>query len=475
MAKLEKAIEQKFIDYVIGNGLISTADRLVVGVSGGADSVCLLHLLARHRDDLGVGLHVAHLNHLLRGKESDQDAAYVSDLAQKLGVPVTIERRDVASYAKSMGCSLEEAGRELRYRFIADVVASTGAAAVAVGHTFDDHVETILLHLLRGTGTAGLAGLRPRSMLNFGENGAKIDVVRPLLGLTRQETIDYCRRYRLAPRNDSSNESPSFLRNRLRLELLPVLRGYNPSIDKALQRLGEIAGDDVAFIEQQARLLWPGLARREGDAIYLEVNKLKPLPSAIQRQVFRAAAEQLRGDLKDVEADHIEAMVQLLRKPAGKKFVLPDGLTVSTEYGRLIMTTDGASVCPWPQISGFTGINIPGETYMAGWHIAADVVNDSMPNDDGFIASFDLAKTGGKLQVRSRKPGDRFRPLGMRQAKKLQDFMVDAKIPVDWRDRVPLVSSDKQILWVVGWRIDDRVKVTNKTRQILRLKFERLV
>ncbi len=475
MAKREKTVEQKVGEYVHENRLISAGNKLVVGVSGGADSICLLHILARCREDLGIDLHVAHLNHMLRGTESDNDAAYVSALVQKLGLPATVESRYVATYRASHNCSLEEAAREVRYRFLAEVAYKTGAVAVAVGHTSDDHVETILLHWLRGTGIAGLRGLHPRSALNFAENGERIDVIRPLLGITRRETIDYCRRHRLSPRKDSSNESFSFLRNRIRLELLPVLRSYNPGIDKVLLRLAEIAGDDVSFIEEQACLLWPGVAQQEGHAVYLEVNKILSLPPALQRQVFKTAVSQLRGDLKDVEADHIEAMMELLKKPAGKKFILPDGLTLTTEYGRLVVTATGASTCPLPKLSDSIALNIPGETGVTGWRVRAEVSSNSSGSENGLIASFDLDRAGRELEVRRRKPGDRFQPLGMHQIKKLQDFMVDAKIPRDWRDRVPLVSSGKQILWVVGYRIDDRVKVTDKTKQILRLRFERSV
>jgi tRNA(Ile)-lysidine synthase len=474
LVKKEKTLEQRVISSIREQNLISAGDKLVVAVSGGADSVCLLHVLARHRGDLDVELHAAHLNHQLRGAESDADAGYVSDLAQKLDVPATIERRDAAAYHDRKGGSLEEAAREVRYGFLADVSRTVDATKVVAGHTCDDHIETVLLHLLRGAGTAGLCGLQSRSVLPYGENGSPLELVRPLLGVTRQETVDYCRRHRLAPRTDSTNESPSFLRNRVRLALLPVLRSYNPGIDRALVRLADIAGDDVSFIEEQASLLWPDLAREDSDALYLDIKKMRALPRAIQRQIFRNAVKQLRGNLKDVEADHIEAMIDSLSKPAGKRFYLPDGLTLSTEYGRLVLTPTRASVCPLPPLQGTASINIPGETDLPGWRVRADIVQQSVGNDSGFTASFDLDKVGKKLVVRRRRPGDRFQPLGMNQTKKLQDFMVDAKIPRMWRDRVPLVSSARQILWVVGWRMDDRVKVTEKTKKILRVQFERL-
>ncbi len=474
MSRKDKTPEQKVIASIREQNLISAGDKLVVAVSGGADSVCLLHILSRHRVDLNVELHIAHLNHQLRGAESDADASYVSDLVRKLGVPATIERRDVAMYHDRKGGSLEEAAREVRYGFLSDVSRTVQATKVVTGHTRDDHIETILLHLLRGAGTAGLCGLQSRSILPYGENGSQLDVVRPLLELTRQETVAYCRRHRLAPRSDSSNESFAFLRNRVRLELLPVLRSYNPGIDRALLRLADIAGDDISFIEEQASLLLPDLACKDGDALYLDINKMLALPRAIQRQVFRKAVKQLRGSLKDVEADHIESMVESLSKPAGKRFYLPDGLTLSTEYGRLVLTPTRSSVCPLPPLQDTAAINVPGDTDLPGWRVRADVVQESVDNDNGFTARFDLDKIGKKLVVRRRRPGDRFQPLGMNQTKKLQDFMVDAKIPRTWRDRVPLVSSARQILWVVGWRMDDRVKVTEKTKKILHLQFERL-
>ncbi|MCJ7655057.1 MAG: tRNA lysidine(34) synthetase TilS [Dehalococcoidia bacterium] len=474
MSKKDKTPEQRVINFIQKHNLFSAGDRLVVAVSGGGDSVCLLHILVRWQKELGVELHVAHLNHQLRGAESDSDASYVSNLARSLDVSATIERRDVAIYHDQKGGSLEEAARDVRYSFLAEIAGGIGTSKVVVGHTRDDHIETIVMHLLRGAGTTGLCGLQPRSVLPYGENSGQLEIVRPLLELTRQETLDYCQLYNLAPRSDSSNASPSFLRNRVRLELLPVLRSYNPSIDKALLRLANIAIDDIFFIEKKASSLWKELAREEGDVIYLDMSKMVTLPRAMQRQIFRRAVKQLRGNLKDVEADHIEAMMDFLSKPAGKKLCLPDGLTLSTEYGRLVLASAQASICPLPPLKGISKINIPGETDLPGWQVRADIIQEVVGNDNGLAASFDLDKVGTELVVRRRRPGDRFQPLGMSQTKKLQDFMVDSRIPRSWRDRVPLICSPEQILWVVGWRIDDRAKVTENTKDVLRLQFERL-
>jgi tRNA(Ile)-lysidine synthase len=475
LVRKDKSTEQKVIDFVHNKSLLSAGDKLVLAVSGGADSVCLLHTLVRHQADLDIQLHVAHLNHQLRGTESDADASYVLGFAKELHIQATVECRDVAGYHGGKGGSLEEAAREIRYGFLAEVAAKVSASRVVVGHTRDDHIETILLHLLRGSGLAGLGGLRPRSVVSYGQQGASLEVIRPLLGITRQETLSYCRRHRLNARSDSSNESLSFLRNRVRLELLPVLRNYNTNIDEALLRLADIAGEETQFMEQQASLLWQDLARFEKGVIYLDMDKLSILPHALQRYIFRRAIQQIRGDLRDIESGHIEDMLKLLSKPAGKSLCLPDGLMLSTEYGRLVLVQAQADICTLPAILDTSNINIPGMTDLPGWQIKADVITGSTGSDNGFSASFDLDKVGNKLVVRRRRQGDRFQPLGMNQTKKLQDFMVDVKIPRSWRDRVPLVSTDDQILWVVGWRIDDRVKVTGKTKKVLRLKFERAI
>ena len=486
--------EPKILDFIERHSLIRRREMVVVGVSGGADSVCLLHVLARSRRRLGMRLHVAHLNHQIRGVESQADAEYVSDLAGSLDIPITIERQDVAAYRTARKCSLEEAARELRYAFFARVAGSVGAHRIAVGHTRDDQVETILMHILRGTGIAGLSGLAPCSPLAPDSHGMSLParapgaakrqrsnplVIRPLLDIAREEAANYCQKHQLDPRVDSSN-------------LLPLLRQYNPNIDQALLRLADIAREDNAFIEQQASEVWDEVARRENNAIYLDKKRMAGLPIALQRHLLRVAVTTLVGDVRDIEASHIEAARSLLNKPAGKISALPHGLICQGGYHELVIASTARQSefppCPFPPLPDEFHLKVPGKTALSGWNVLASVVvreHIDFPSPRGaastkgrthqsnLVAHFDLQKTGMNLSVRKWRPGDRFQPLGMNVPKKLHDFMVDAKIPRSWRSRIPIFSSPQQIIWVAGWRIDDRVKLTEASKEILRLEFIR--
>jgi len=497
-------LESKVLDFVQRHSLISPEELVVVGVSGGADSVCLLHLLAKYRKRLGMKLHVAHLNHLLRGAESEADAKYVSNLVDSLSISITIDRQDVAAYRVERNCSIEEAGRELRYAFLGRVAKEVGANRIAVGHTMDDHVETILMHILRGTGINGLCGLAPCSPMAYDRqelssstetaNAAKGQrsnflVIRPLLNITREETTIYCQEHQLEPRIDSSNVSLSFFRNRLRLQLLPLLRQYNPSLDQALLRLADIAREDKAFLEQQASELWDEVARQENNTIYLDKKQLANSAIALQRQLLRAAVTKLAGDARDIEASHIEAARNLINKPAGKRISLPHGFICQGGYDEIVIasTTKQSQLppCPFPPLPIEVPLKVPGKTVFPGWKVTASIVRERTDSPSSWhapstnektyrgnlVADFDLHKTGTKLFIRQRRPGDRFQPLGLGKPKKLYEFMIDAKIPRSWRDHIPILYSPQQIIWVVGWRTDDRVKVTEAGKEILHLEF----
>jgi len=472
----DQTLEARVLDFIQRHHLASQQSRLVVAVSGGPDSVCLLHLLNRLKAGLGITLHAAHLNHMLRGPDSDADAVYVVELCANMGVPVTVARRDVAVYHDEQRCSLEEAARLVRYTFLQEVAASLGTDHVAVAHTADDQAETILLHLVRGSGLRGLRGMQPLSFWNT-DSGEKMTVVRPLLEVRRAETEAYCQAHQLSPCYDASNVSPAFLRNRLRQELLPLLAKYNPAITEALLRTSRLLDDDYAFIEEQAEPLWAGVASREQANVILDSAKLASLHPSLQRYLLRRALEEFLGNLRDIEAVHIEQMRTVLagQRRAGKRLSLPGGLTLAVDYGKAILGYEPQTLCPLPPLEGHHPINVPGETELPGWRVQARQLprkEASLEQAHPWQACFDLAKLGAALAVRGRRRGDRFQPLGLAQPQKLQDFMVNSRIPRPWRDRVPLVVSGEDIIWVMGWRIAEPVKITSRTRQVLCLEFE---
>ncbi|MDP2952150.1 MAG: tRNA lysidine(34) synthetase TilS [Chloroflexota bacterium] len=479
---LRESLARRVLAFIQEHHLLPSGEKVVVGVSGGPDSLCLLHLLLELREPLGISLHVAHLNHRLRGEESEADARFVADLAQRLGLDATVEARDVLAYKKEHRLSVEEAAREVRYAFLAEVARSTGAGRVAVGHTARDQAETVLMHLVRGTGLAGLRGIRPLAQWRSPNAQGTLIVVRPLLEVGREETEACCAALGLEPRLETERW-PS-LRHRLRSQLMPLLRSYNPQVEKALLRLAREAAQELDFWEGQVREHWDEVVTEEGAGLSFRIQALSTLSPALQRHLLRHALERLRGDLRDIEAVHIEKMREAAVKPAGgvlspskeRKLSLPDGLVMVTQYEAFFLGPAGSLPLPLPPLEGAHPLKVPGETMLPGWRVKATLgaPTPGGPRGEGWKADLDAAVAGASVVVRPRRPGDLFHPLGMEQPKKLQDFMVDAKISRAWRDRVPLVCSPQHILWVAGWRIDHRARVTDATREVLTLEFQKV-
>ena len=502
MEKVE--VVSKVSDYIRHYKLLSSHETIVVAVSGGADSVCLFHLLARLREHFDLKPHIAHLNHQLRDAESEADALYVQGLAKQFNTPITLCKQDVLAYKANRDCCLEEAARELRYKFFYKVAKEIGAKRVAIGHTLDDNVETVLMHILRGTGISGLKGLAPCSTLpysqvtTFGqgsihtEQQGELLAIRPLLNITREEALNYCHTHKLLPRADSSNLSLSFKRNRLRLELLPLLEEYNPCVKNSLLQLAEIARADMTFIEDQAVQAWKRVVRWKGDMILLDKRQTITLPVSLQRQVIRLAVSKIQGDLRDIGLNNIEAVRNLFKKNVGKELHLPHNIICYSEYNEIVISKAAKqSTCleatagkaeTSPALLDQISVNIPGETILPGWKVTTSISQRSPDLHglykaewrDPFTADLDIAITGTQLFVRNRKAGDRFQPLGMKLSKTLQNFMVDIKIPIAQRSQVPLLCSLQQVYWIVGFRIDDRVKITSDTTDILHVEFIRL-
>ena len=400
---------------------------LLVGVSGGADSVALLNAIVA----LGHRPHVCHLNHQWRGAESNADAEFVRELAGRLELTVTIESHTVAAG--------EDAARQARLKFFESVAAVTGIHTLVLAHTADDQVETVLLRLLRGAGPTGLGGMEDERQIG------SLRVIRPLLKVTRVEVLVYLSAQGLAYRDDASNADRRFLRNRVRHELLPLLeRDYSPAIRDALRRTAEILREDDRYLDELAR---PHVAAS------LHSPTIAALPVALQRRVIR----QWLG----VDFEHVEAVRSVLVQECPSAQVsLPAGVVVYREYDWLKKSV-GAQA---PAVSGQWLVSLTGETVIA--ELALRIRTDEAGGE-----SLDADTIGPAPYIRTWHEGDRFQPLGMTHEKKLQDFFVDEKIPRRDRDRVPLLcATDDRIAWVIGHRIAEPFKITSATQRIVRLQ-----
>jgi tRNA(Ile)-lysidine synthase len=471
------------------HSLISPGEGVVVGVSGGPDSVALLHVLHELSDDLEIWLHAAHLNHGLRGAEAEEDSEYVLRLADSLGLAATLEKRDVAEMAHASGMSLEQAARAARYEFLEKVADVCGASKIAVGHTSDDQAETVLLNLLRGAGPEGLAGMA----------SARGRIIRPLLDATRQEVEDYCAGKGLAPRFDSSNLSRDFARNRIRLDLMPFLERDNPALRRHLLRLADIAREENAFLRDIAlrelrRLSVKGEAEEPAlsgprPEIVISARRLIRRPVALQRRILREALRLILHDLLFIEHSHIEALRTLAVGKGAREIHLPRGLRAWLRGGQLFISAPPRRVekpiqMEWarPDLSRAPSrelaewvLSIPGLTPLPelGLEIEATLIpasNATIPEPDANVAWLDYSRISEPLTARTWRRGDRFRPLGAPGSTKLQDFFVNAKVPREQRGRIPIVLSGQTIAWVVGYRLAEDFKLMPGARVALRMR-----
>ncbi|MCL2706607.1 MAG: tRNA lysidine(34) synthetase TilS [Dehalococcoidia bacterium] len=448
-----------------------SGSTLVVAVSGGADSVCLLHILSVLKDDLSLKLCVAHLDHMLRGCESHADAEYVENLARRMRITAEIGQTDVHALRRERKMTIEEAARFARYRFLARAAIKYDTDLVVTGHTQDDQVETILMHIIRGSGLRGLVGLQTITPRIIDDHHLRI--MRPMLDITKAETQDYCRCHNLSPRLDSSNMDTIPMRNRIRLKLLPLLETINPNINDAILRLSAVAGNEKVCLDEQALELAKQVMTRKGDVITLDTEPLIGISPALTRHMLRCCLEQLPEGLQDIESVHIEDMLLLLSKPAGRQLNLPRGLIFLKGYGCCYLGREMDLPCPFHPLGEMCQLLIPGITSFSGWSVEASFVRTMDKNASPWVAYMDMDAVGTELWVKSWQNGDYFQPLGQDGIKKLGEFMIDAHIPRMWRKKIPVVASTAGIVWLMGYRLDERVKVTAQSRRILRLKFQR--
>ena len=473
-------LERDELERQVGGALRRVGDAavgraLVVAVSGGPDSVALLRSLHRLSGPFDLGLHVAHLDHDFRGEEAVEDARFVAALAEKLGLPCTVEKQDPEEYRAARNISsFEQLAREMRYSFLAGTARAVGAPLVALGHTADDQAETVLLHVLRGSGLNGLRGMNQVSSWPWPRGVSEVSIFRPLLNVTKAQTAAYCRELGQPYREDSGNLLPRFTRNRVRRELMPHLAsGYNPRVRESLLRLSRTASLELDFVESEVDRLWPSVAAGGDGRVCLDLAGFSALHPALRSALLRRAYASITRDTLRLRESHVRAMQQAMEgATTGWSVHLPDGLVFRREYGSLLMTRADRTEVALPAMEGEHVLELPAaaaeerENVIGGWRVRLRVGEPRSPcpfpeEDSGqfrWTERFSLAAIGGRLTLRTRQAGDRFQPLGMTGHKKLQDFFTDAKVPRSLRDRVPLLVSRGRIAWVVGYRIAEWAK-----------------
>ncbi|WP_447976613.1 tRNA lysidine(34) synthetase TilS [Candidatus Nitrospira bockiana] len=465
-ADTRPSVTERVTRAVRRRALLTPGEHVLVAVSGGPDSVALLTILGELAASWRLRLTVGHVNHRLRGAESEQDAAFVEQLCRQRDLPFA-SRSLEGIKQRSLGASLQAMARALRYDALLSMAAEVGADKVALGHTQDDQAETVLMWMLRGAGPAGMAGIPWRRPPLF---------VRPLLAVSRAELVSELAARGVPYREDSSNRNSRYLRNRVRQELLPFLRRFNPSITAALARQAEVCREEESWLQQiLADRMGDAVRSEEDGSVVVDRTGLLAMPLALQRRLIRAAAQRLSSGPAPSFAAVSAVLEQVVQAPSGASAHLR-GLLVSREYDTVrfsqaptprVGSEEGKPVLPLPVPSRLTWPPTGQRIEVDLVHSMADEAQKGAP----MSAWLDADRFTIDLHVRSWKRGDRFQPLGMAHGhKKLQDFFSDLRVPASERRTIPLVVAPEGIVWVGGLRIDHRVRVTAGTKRILRVQ-----
>jgi len=464
-------LDLRFDETIGRHDLIDHGDAILVAVSGGPDSLALLHLLVERARGWQLRLGIAHLDHGLR-KESARDAEFIRQLAASLAVTLYTRRVEVRDLQRQWHLSLEAVGRKARYRFFAETADRHGFNKVALAHHADDNAETLLLNLLRGSGRLGLAGMPPMREGRF---------IRPLIDATRAEISDYLGRRNLSTLADPTNQDNVFLRNRIRNQLIPLLeRDYQPGVRAVLHRSAEVLRDEEDWIESQIRPIFEQtvMFRRPG-RLTLGAEALRGLAPAIQRRVVRTGLRLVQDDLRRIAFVHVEAILALTeRQSDGGPIRLPGGVRVRRQGDALTMARGDTGLTDDRSGTACTDYSYHLEGYgaltvietgdcIALTEIERDEAMD--PAAAGPLTAFmDGAAVEFPLTIRNFRPGDRFSPFGVNGTQKLKKFFIDNKVPRDQRRRCPLLLCKGRILWVAGYRIDHHVRLSSRTRKVLK-------
>lgn len=461
-------IIDKVYNYIIDNNMIEDGDKVMVALSGGPDSVCLLHILYRLKDRFNIKLYAAHLNHCLRGVEADSDEQYAKELCHKLEIKFFSKKVDVEKYAEENGISCEVAGRQVRYSFFEEVKNKEGINKIALAHNANDQAETVLLRIMRGCGVDGLCGIRPVRDKVF---------IRPILGIERCDIESYCNNNNLNPHIDKTNLENIYTRNKVRLDLIPYLRDtFNKDIIGSLNRLAYTMQGEYELLDEISEQYYEKYCYKEDNKVIIKEKVFSENKNLVAR-IVRMAYCKLKGNMYNMEKCHVLNVMDLSKSGTGKYTMLPNDIIAYNNYGDIYICESGDFHNHSDNnIDKKFILEIGNEYSIEDMKISLEIVsndNKQIWSSGQYEKCFDYDNIKEKIILRYRREGDIFNPLGMRGNKLLKKVFIDMKIPRSIRQQVPLICFDEDIAWIVGYNVCDKYKVTKNTKKVLKIKIQK--
>ncbi len=452
----------KFFNKIYKNieeyNLINVSDNILIGLSGGPDSVFLFHGLRLLKDKMEFNLYAAHINHLYRGEDADRDEEFVRKLCEKYDVKLFVKRQNASILAKKEKITEEEAGRIIRYGFFNKILEEIGEGLIATAHNKDDQGETLIQRIIRGTGIEGLTGMDYK----------QDNVIRPILNIEKKDIVGTLDSLKLEYCIDKTNEEPIYGRNKIRLELIPYIEEkFNKNLKDTLFRMSENMKDDYKIIEEAVgRQFKKALILKNDEKIELDIENLLTNSKGLRNRILRNSIEIVKGNKVDVERKHIDYLDDFITKnETGKTIDLGDKIIGEVSYGKIIIRNK-------KKFKNYEYNLNKGINYIEELNIKI-VVEDDI---EGIITTtnnnilIDKDKIKGNLKVRNRKSGDKFQPLGMKGRKKVKDYFIDEKIPKEKRKKIPIISDDDNIIWIGGYRMNNKYRITEETKNKTRIE-----
>lgn len=463
-------IDNKVMDTVKRENLIQKGDRIIVALSGGPDSVCLIHILNKMSKSYGFTVYAAHFNHQIRGVAAHKDALYAMEFCDSLGIRCFLKSMDVPSYAKEKKLTMEEAARILRYEMLFKLKEELGAEKIAVAHNLDDQAETVMMRIMRGTGLNGIKGM---------EYKRPDGIIRPLMDVLKHDIEKYCKDYNLGARIDHTNLEDEYTRNKIRIHLLPYIeREYASNIKEILARMANGLREDCHYIENIADEKSKVVSSLiDEDTVRIDIDLIESEEVSITKRILRNAYKDIEGSYNGLETVHIDDILYLIQNPKKEARInLPKGIIADKKGSYLYITRKEVKT----ELIEYE-VEIPVNKSIIieelGIKIEAQRISkekSKMFSTGNCIKSFDVDKISGKLIIRNRRNGDKIKPLGLGGTKKVKDILIDSKVPLEKRNSVPVICDDEKILWLAGYCMSEEVKISDSTKEVIRISIKNI-